>query len=107
FNDGPTDVSIQDGLGARCDRNADLVALMCVDQPKGHGSHNYQGEWNYLDQFITDPLTAGEVASAKALWDDRLLFRHPKFGRSPDKTYSGTSYKGGYSDHLPIVLSLR
>ena len=107
FNDTPTDASIQKGLGATCDPSAELVALMCVDQPEGHGSHNFRGDWAYLDQFITDPVTAGEVASAKALWDQRLLFRHPKYGRSPDKTYSGTSYKGGYSDHLPIVLRLR
>jgi len=107
FNDTPMDRSIQEGLGARCDRNAPLVDLMCVDQPEGHGSHQYNGRWDYLDQFVVDKALAACVVSAKALWDKRLLFKHSRYGLSPNKTYSGGSYKGGYSDHLPIVLRLK
>lgn len=107
FNDTPVDRSIQEGLGAGCDRNAPLVDLMCVDQPEGHGSHQYDGHWDYLDQFVVDKALAARVVSAKALWDKRLLFKHPRYGMSPNKTYSGRSYKGGYSDHLPIVLRLK
>lgn len=105
FNDTPEDRSIQSGLGAQCKSVATgLVDLMCVDQPVGHGSHQYNGEWDYLDQFIISAELFGSVKSAKSLWDDRLLFNHPKYGPSPNKTYSGGKYKGGYSDHLPIVL---
>lgn len=105
FNDTPTDRSIQEGLGATCtNASTGLVDLMCVDQPAGHGSHQYDSHWDYLDQFIVGGELTTHVKEAKALWDDRLLFKHPKYGLSPDKTYSGRSYKGGYSDHLPIVL---
>ena len=104
LNDAPLDASVQQGLGAGCDLRSQLVDLMCRDQPKGHGSHNYQGEWTYLDQFIVDRTLAERVTSAKAVWNQQLLFRHPRYGSSPDRTYSGRSYKGGYSDHLPIVL---
>jgi endonuclease/exonuclease/phosphatase family metal-dependent hydrolase len=109
FNDAPTDASIQEGLRAACDRSttADLFDLMCIDQPSGHGSHNYQGEWAYLDQFIVSRSLLAQVKEAKAFWDDRLLFKHPRYGRLPDKTYAGDDYKGGYSDHLPVVLSLK
>ena len=109
FNDTPSDASIQQGLGAACDHKAEarLYDLMCIDQPKGHGSYNYQGEWDYLDQMIVSSSLMPMVASAKAFWDDRLLFRHPRYGRSPNKTYAGRDYKGGYSDHLPIVLMLK
>lgn len=109
FNDAPTDRSIQEGLRAACDRagKADLFDLMCMDQPPGHGSHNYQGEWAYLDQMIVSRALLDKVGGAKAFWDDRLLFNHPRYGRSPDKTYSGDDYKGGYSDHLPVVLQLK
>lgn len=106
FNDTPMDRSIQEGLGAGCTRTSPLVDLMCLDQPEDHGSHQYNGHWDYLDQFIVDRDLAKRVASAKALWDERLLFKHPRSGLSPNKTYSGTSYKGGYSDHLPVVLRL-
>ncbi len=107
FNDTPTDKSIQQGLSAGCDRKAPLVDLMCVDQPKGFGSHQYDGHWDYLDQFIVSQDMMPLVASAEALWTKRLLFKHPKFGLSPNKTYSGQNYKGGYSDHLPVVLRLK
>lgn len=109
FNDAPTDISIQDGLGAACDINAkaDLFDLMCIGQPKGHGSYNYQGDWSYLDQFIVSGSLLAKVAGAKAFWDDRLLFKHPRYGPSPDRTFAGRSYKGGYSDHLPVVLRLK
>ncbi len=109
FNDEPTDRSIREGLGAACktDSKAFLFALMCMDQPREHGSYNYQGEWSYLDQMIVSRALLPLVAEAKAYWDDRLLFRHPRYGRSPDKTYAGDDYKGGYSDHLPIYLRLK
>lgn len=109
FNDAPTDASIQQGLGAACDAKApaDLFDLMCMGQPAGHGSYNYQGEWSYLDQMIVSRAFLPKVKEAKAYWDDRLLFRHPRYGKSPDRTYAGRDYKGGYSDHLPIILRLK
>lgn len=109
FNDGPQDASIRHGLQAACDSTAqaDLFDLMCIHQPSGSGSFQYGGGWEYLDQMIvSNGLLNGNginVNSASAFRDPRLLFRHPKFGPSPDKTYSGGHYKGGFSDHLPIV----
>ncbi len=109
FNDSPADASIRNGLQAACDARADasLVDLMCMDQPAGSGSYQYGGEWDYLDQMIISKgLFEGPgitVGKASAFHDPRLLFNHPKYGPSPDKTYSGGHYKGGFSDHLPIV----
>lgn len=109
FNDAPGEASIQEGLGAACDRkaHASLYSLMCIGQPEGHGSYNYRGEWSYLDQLIVSRGLLPQVQDAKAHWDDRLLFRHPRNGRSPDRTYAGKDYKGGYSDHLPVVMRMK
>jgi endonuclease/exonuclease/phosphatase family metal-dependent hydrolase len=109
YNDTPLHRSVQEGLGAACDATADasLFALMCMGQPSGNGSYNYQGEWSYLDQMVVSRALLAKVAEAKAYWDERLQFRHPRNGRSPDKTYAGDDYKGGYSDHLPIYLRLK
>lgn len=109
FNDHPRDASIQAGLKAACglDEKADLFDLMCMGQQPNSGSYQYDGKWDYLDQMIVSrALLNGNgvtVRSAKAFHDDRLLFRHPKYGPSPNKTYSGGHYKGGFSDHLPVV----
>lgn len=107
LNDGPRDASVERGLKARCNGPADLTALMCSDRCNGRGSYNHQGEWAYLDQFLVDPVLRDRIGSVGAFQDRRLLFDHPRYGPSPDRTYAGTSYKGGFSDHLPIVLRLR
>lgn len=113
FNDQPSDRSIVDGLRASCTTgsNMDLFNLMCIDQRRDRGSFQYKGQWGYLDQMIVSNGLMDEVGPrvdhAAALWDERLMFNHPKYGLSPDKTYSGGYYKGGFSDHLPIVLYLR
>lgn len=108
LNDHPEDRSVQEGLAASCDpkSTADLFALMCMERDPGEGSHQYNGEWAYLDQFIVSKALLPRCRDARALSDDRLLFRHPKFGPSPDKTYSGGRYKGGFSDHLPVVVGV-
>ncbi|MEZ4740459.1 MAG: endonuclease [Flavobacteriales bacterium] len=108
LNDTPLDNSVQNGLGARCRIEGErLVDLMCRDRPEGTGSHQYNRQWQYLDQFIVAPMLSGEVAEASAVHHPRLLFDHPRYGPSPDKTYSGGHYKGGHSDHLPIVLRFK
>lgn len=113
FNDYPSDRSIQQGLRAACDpaAQADLFDLMCIDTPADHGSYIHDGKWGYLDQMIVSRgFLNGKgphAVAAKALWDKRLLFKHPKYGLSPDKTYSRDDYKGGFSDHLPVVLTVQ
>ena len=113
FNDYPDDASIRKGLRAACDLSAkaDLFNLMCMERPHNSGSYQYKGEWGWLDQMIVSDgfldKVGPRVDHAAVLWDERLLFKHPKYGPSPDKTYSGGHYKGGFSDHLPIVLHLR
>lgn len=115
FNDHPQDRSIQEGLRAGChdDATKDLVDLMCSSTPPSDtdGSYLHDGRWGYLDQMIVSQgFRTGQgpnAASAKAFRDERLLFRHPKFGLAPDKTYSRDDYKGGFSDHLPVVLEVK
>ncbi len=113
FNDHPEDASIREGLVAACDLSskADLFDLMCLEQPANSGSYQYKGEWDWLDQMIVSKALMSSpgivIGPASACHDERLFFKHPKYGPSPDKTYSGGYYKGGYSDHLPVVAKWR
>lgn len=116
FNDYPRDRSIQEGLRASCrdDDTADLVDLMChgpASELPNAGSYLYEGRWGYLDQMIVSKGflqgQAPAVESAGAFRDERIMFRHPKFGPAPDKTYNRDDYKGGFSDHLPVVLRVK
>ena len=114
FNDTPVDISIQRILLAKgvSDSYADesLVDLMTNMQAMGLGSYNYKGNWQALDQFIvSESLLDGsglQVNPASAIFvkKDWMLYHNDKYGDSPDRTFAGIKYIGGYSDHLPVFV---
>ena len=72
----------------------------------GNGTHKFQGRWSFLDHFFVSP-SINEVSTARiydAQWiqesDERYM------GLKPKRTYNGFTYQNGYSDHLPIVLTV-
>lgn len=74
---------------------------------ESHGTHKYQGRWTCLDQFYTSPaldsLSRAEIYNAAWIQepDEKYLDLKPK------RTYNGFRYqKDGFSDHLPIVLTV-
>ena len=71
------------------------------------GTHKYQGRWTCLDHFYTSPsldsLSRAEIYNAAWIQepDEKYLDLRPK------RTYNGFRYqKDGFSDHLPIVLTV-
>ncbi len=72
------------------------------------GTHKYDGMWSFLDQFYTTGALVEDV-QISTFAPDWLLEDDPKFGdKRPIRTYHGFRYKqAGYSDHLPIVMTLR
>ncbi len=119
FNDGPENKSIYEILGARgtpdsLDKSHPLFNFMYeLKFSEGLGSHRYRGEWNTLDQFIVSKgLLEGK--KWKAGTDAAEILHYPFLltddtrnpGSMPFRTYAGSRYLGGYSDHLPILLTL-
>lgn len=119
FNDEPHNNSITKGLQAELtDKpqkpDATMFDLMGPIEQSGQGSYNYQGDWNMLDQFIVSSalLTAKKGLSlnftdAHIYNPDWILYKAGNGDKSPNKTYGGNKYYGGYSDHLPVYLQLR
>ena len=77
------------------------------ERMKGEGTHKYQGRWTCLDHFYTSPsldsLSRAEIYNAAWIQepDEKYLDLRPK------RTYNGFRYqKDGFSDHLPIVLTI-
>ncbi len=71
------------------------------------GTHKYQGVWIFLDQFYTSgPLFQEATVSVYA--PNWLLEDDTKYnGKKPIRTYQGFRYQyNGYSDHLPILLTI-
>ena len=74
---------------------------------KSHGTHKYHGRWSCLDQFYTSPAldSLSTVRIYDAEWvqepDEKYL------GLRPKRTFNGFRYQqDGFSDHLPIVLTI-
>lgn len=114
FNDYPNNRSMTEIMNCEPGANQRLTNLTYHLHEKGLGTYNYKGEWGMLDQFIvSDGLLysakgyATSDSSATIFKEDWLLY-FPEGGEepSPSKTYGGSNYYGGYSDHLPIRLTL-
>ena len=82
-----------------------LHNLMLTMAKKGLGTHKYQGQWSFLDQFyvsssLRDCSTA-EIYSPEWLQEEDTRY----LGMKPRRTFVGFRYRrNGFSDHLPILL---
>ena len=93
--------------------NQNLVDLMKLPQSRHEFTLKYHDENNLFDQFIVSKnLMTSEnpyyiMNSAahiyKPLW---IMYDDPKYGLVPSRTYLGTYWVGGYSDHLPVYIDI-
>lgn len=73
---------------------------------KGYGTYLYRGRWNMYDSILTGGACPDSVAG-KIHVKDYLIQSDGPYKGYPYRSYSGTEYIGGYSDHLPVVLVLK
>ncbi|MFB6306443.1 MAG: endonuclease [Flavobacteriales bacterium] len=120
FNDHPDNKSIEEVLHAEDeldDSDEKLLNLLAKAHEKDNkGTYNYKGEWGVLDQFIVsrsllESKSGGfyvKTKDAHILKEKWMLYidKEEKMV-TPNRTYGGPEYYGGYSDHLPIYLDLR
>lgn len=120
FNDYPFDISIKETLGAQSLSNGiedTLIYNMFLHYGKNVktiASYKYRGKWNFLDQFIVSGNLLNKNKNiyivdniAYVYAPDFLLQEDEKYGgKKPYRTFSGWSYLGGTSDHLPIYFDL-
>ena len=79
-----------------------MVALEQV----GQGTHRYQGVWSCLDQYYVSKELKDRV-SVQIYSPEWLLEEDNKYlDYQPKRTFVGFRYHGGYSDHMPIVLTI-
>lgn len=97
FNDGPEDVSIQ--------TLADSAGLINTSLPlhqKGLGTHKYKEEWNLFDQVLVSEQLANSGTSFIYAPSWLQEIDEVSFGKKPYRTYYGTQYNGGFSDHFAV-----
>jgi len=117
FNDYPADPSLNKVLRAiKMTPNAypgDLInTTWKLHEDPMAGTVMYRGKWTVMDQIIISP---GMVDNHQFEWvyDSTQPFAPEYFIEKgtdhsgwPYRTYRSTLYKGGFSDHLPIVCSV-
>lgn len=90
-----------------------LVNLM--ESPCGcEGTHKYQGIWSILDQILVSKNLTDQggilhvsPGGARIFCPPFLLSEDERhLGNKPFGTYSGPVYRGGFSDHLPVLVDI-
>ncbi|MBU2020107.1 MAG: endonuclease [Bacteroidetes bacterium] len=112
FNDQPSDKSLQvlQQIGGK---NTPFFSnLMRPLQKRKSGTIVYKRQWFLFDQFIvSESLLSPDGLHIKNkeafIYKTKdLLFTYPNGSSKPNATYGGSTYFGGYSDHLPIYLTI-
>lgn len=70
----------------------------------GQGTYFFRNRWCYLDHMLLSPSLFGRSEKKKARVAD-LPFLLTTEGR-PWRTFQGTAYSGGVSDHLPLTAEI-
>lgn len=114
FNDTPDDDSIKDVLLVRTSFNNPvqhrLYNLLYPRHKRGLGT-TFHKKWLMFDQFfVTGALLTADNVDCQPSYADvfnppYLLHTSKGEAPQPNRTYRGR-YTGGYSDHLPIYLTI-
>lgn len=116
LNDDPTDESVAKVLGAKGDK--DEVTISQLYNPwvnfykKGLGSLSYNDAWNLFDQIIISGIyvnkknTSWRYYKAEVFSRDFLKENFGQYKGSPHRSYSGSTWINGYSDHFPTIIYL-
>lgn len=114
FNDNPDNMSVNEFLKARTDFDSVKAGELYnvahyLWYKKNLWSYWYQGRGDFLDQVIASGTLLGDKGLHFGLDDVEPL--QDKFLRNDGsgiyRTYQGPIYKGGFSDHLPVVVRMK
>lgn len=117
FNDEPTNRSMDSVLRAKANEydlnNGNLFNAMYELKQNGEGSHYYRGHFAMLDQIVLSSsltnctgLICYEKSSATIYKQPFMVEAEGKYKGAPLRTFVGEKYTNGYSDHLPVFVTL-
>lgn len=117
FNDEPSDYSMCAISTKICDvayadHKGIFTNMMDSIKTSGDGTHYYKKEKSCLDQILVTP----SLREKKSYYVTQAFIFKPEWifaevykndGLSPKRTWAGSRYIGGYSDHLPVYTILK
>lgn len=115
FNDTPSDSSmmiVSDGFNENLYQKTPMINTTASLMNDSTGTYFYRGQWEMLDQIIiSKPLLVSggyqfeNVRVHKEKW---MLYESKKHNTfAPSRYYGGNKCFGGYSDHLPVIMTTR
>ena len=117
LNDDPTNNSLIKHLQAKGDekevgKQGLFNPMYNLFKKEGLGSLAYRDNWNLFDQIIVSGALLGDDKStykfykAKIFNRNFLTLKEGAYSGYPFRTYVGSTYQGGYSDHFPAYIFL-
>lgn len=116
LNDDPTSPSVKKVLAAKSDpgqvRKKNIYNPMAELFRKGYGTLAYRDTWSLFDQIL---LSYGLVTKRSGGYryhqvkihnEPYMLQKSGRFKGYPFRSYGGSEYLGGYSDHFPVYVYL-
>lgn len=88
-----------------------LLPQICAVSGDFGGTYNYKGEWDVLDHIMvskgfTTKKGIKVVPDSGKIHSFEYLLEEYKGNVVPFRTYAGSKYLGGYSDHLPVSIEV-
>lgn len=99
FNAEPKDVIFQPIL----QRLVSLIPQKRKELKRAQGTYYFQGLWGYIDHMLVSPSMQSFCESRVHVGKFPFLLTEKG---TPWRTFQGPSYKGGYSDHLPLYVDV-
>ena len=124
LNDDAYDKSITEVLGAKgkvkdVKQSGDFFNPFIEMLKAGHGTLAYQDKWNLFDNIIvSENLVTGSTGELKIVRSEDSkfyghIFRRPymlqkegQYKGYPLRTFIGTNFQNGFSDHLPVYINI-
>jgi predicted extracellular nuclease len=114
FNDEPGDVSLKVLTSDNTCQNPSLSLINLMDNSDITGTMKYDGYWFTFDQII---VSSGLYENNKGLGIQKkkaailraaflLEADNSHMGGKPFRTFAGPAYHSGFSDHLPVFLTI-
>lgn len=88
-----------------------LQPMITSESGPTKGTHYYNNEWGILDHIyvsnslLEDPF--GVKANSGVIHTFPFLMEEYKGVLQPKRTYAGSKYLGGFSDHLPVSIQVK
>jgi predicted extracellular nuclease len=116
FNDDPVNESLMNHLATKVQqaglKTGDLYNPMWAMFENDGGTLAYKGKWNLFDQIIVSVSLVEKKKKRYSFYkagvvkNNLLLEQDGDYAGYPFRTYAGSKYLGGFSDHLPVYIYL-